>query len=163
MKTITREQIASVLPGIDLLPAIENGFAAYSEGRAVVPPVGELILDKGEVHIKYGYIKGEDYYVIKIASGFYGNAALGLPSGNGAMLLYSQETGEPAPTPAAHKSDVHGQTCPYCDSDVEESFPFCASCKTELSDCPECGKVVSGSLNECPHCGCALGGEENKD
>ena len=96
MKTITREQIESVLPGIDLLPAIEDGFAAYSEGRAVVPPVGELLLDKGEVHIKYGYIKGEDYYVIKIASGFYGNPALGLPSGNGAMLLYRQDTGEAA-------------------------------------------------------------------
>jgi len=94
VKIITREQIEGVLPAIDLLPAIEEGFAAYSRGRAVVPPVGELLLDKGEVHIKYGYIKGEDYYVVKIASGFYGNPALGLPSGNGAMLLYRQETGE---------------------------------------------------------------------
>jgi ornithine cyclodeaminase len=96
MKTLTRQEIEEVLPTLDLLSAIESGFTAYSEGRAVVPPVGELILDKGEVHIKYGYIKEENYYVIKIASGFYGNAALGLPSGNGAMLLYSQETGEPA-------------------------------------------------------------------
>jgi ornithine cyclodeaminase len=96
VKIITREQIEGVLSAIDLLPAIEDGFAAYSEGRGVVPPVGELLLDKGEVHIKYGYIKGEDYYVIKIASGFYDNPALGLPSGNGAMLLYRQETGEPA-------------------------------------------------------------------
>jgi len=95
MKTITRQEITQGLPTLDLLPAIESGFIAYSEDRAVVPPVGELLLDKGEVHIKYGYIKGDDYYVIKIASGFYGNSALGLPSGNGAMLLYSQETGEP--------------------------------------------------------------------
>ena len=96
MKTITRAEIDSVLPTIDLLPAIEDGFAAYSEGRSVVPPVGELLLDQGEVHIKYGYIRGEDHYVIKIASGFYGNPALGLPSGNGAMLLYRQDTGEAA-------------------------------------------------------------------
>ena len=75
-----------------------------------------------------------------------------------------KETGEPAPEPHAHKSDMHGQTCPYCDSDVDEkSLPFCASCKTELSDCPGCGKVVSGSLAECPHCGCTLGDEEKKD
>jgi ornithine cyclodeaminase len=94
VKIITREQIEGVLPAINLLPAIEEGFVAYSRGQAVVPPVGELLLDKGEVHIKYGYIKGEDYYVVKIASGFYGNPALGLPSGNGAMLLYRQETGE---------------------------------------------------------------------
>ena len=67
---------------------------AYSAGEAVVPPVGELILDKGEVHIKYGYLKQAEYYVIKIASGFYDNPDLGLPSGNGLMLLFGQQTGE---------------------------------------------------------------------
>jgi ornithine cyclodeaminase len=82
-----------VLPSLNLLPAIEAGFESYSRDRAVVPPVGELILDKGEVHIKYGYIKDEKYYVIKIASGFYGNADMGLPTGDGLMLLFWQETG----------------------------------------------------------------------
>jgi ornithine cyclodeaminase len=96
MKAITLNQIKAVLPDLDLIPAIEAGFIAYSAGRAVVPPVGELMLDKGEVHIKYGYIEGEDYYVIKIASGFYENPRLGLPSGNGLMLLFRQDTGEPA-------------------------------------------------------------------
>jgi len=81
------------LPSLDLLSAIETGFVAYSQNRAVVPPVGELILDKGEVHIKYGYIKKEKYYVVKIASGFYGNPSMGLPSGDGLMLLFWQETG----------------------------------------------------------------------
>jgi ornithine cyclodeaminase len=94
MKITTLEEINSVLPGLDLLPAIEAAFVAYSEERAVVPPVGELILEEGEVHIKYGYVRGEEFYVIKVASGFYGNAALGLPSGNGLMLLYRQKTGE---------------------------------------------------------------------
>jgi ornithine cyclodeaminase len=94
MRTLQVEQIKEALSSIDLLPAIEEGFVAYSEGRAVVPPVGELILDKGEVHIKYGYIKDEEYYVIKIASGFFENPAIGLPSGDGSMLLYRQETGE---------------------------------------------------------------------
>ena len=79
MKIVPLDRIREVLPSLDLLPAIEEGFRAYSEGRAVIPPVGELILDKGEVHIKYGFIRGEEYYVIKIASGFYGNPALGLP------------------------------------------------------------------------------------
>lgn len=96
MKIALLSEIKNVLPRIDLLPAIEEGFAAYSAGRAVVPPVGELILDKGEVHIKYGAIAGEDFYVIKIASGFYGNPALGLPSGNGCLLVFEQKTGVPA-------------------------------------------------------------------
>ncbi len=95
MKVFTRDQIEKVLPDLDLLPAMEAGFAAYSAGRAVVPPVGELLLEKGEVHIKYGYLLDEQYYVIKIASGFYRNPHLGLPSGNGLMLLYDQLTGMP--------------------------------------------------------------------
>jgi ornithine cyclodeaminase len=93
MKTITQEQIKSILPSLKLMPAIEAGFVAYSAGSAVVPPVGELLLDKGDVHIKYGYLQGDDFYVIKIASGFYDNPKLGLSSGNGLMLLFNQQTG----------------------------------------------------------------------
>ena len=92
---VERARIEEVLGGLDLVPLIEDAFRGYSAGRAVVPPVGELLLDKGEVHIKYGAIRGDDYYVVKIASGFYGNAALGLPSSNGLMLVFRQETGEP--------------------------------------------------------------------
>ncbi len=94
MKVTTLEEIRSVLADLDLLTGIEEAFVAYSQGRAVVPPVGELLMDAGDVHIKYGYIRGEEYYVVKIASGFQGNAELGLPSGNGLMLLYRQKTGE---------------------------------------------------------------------
>jgi ornithine cyclodeaminase len=93
MKIITLAEIKEVLPNLDLLPALEVGFIAYSAGQAVVPPVGELLLKHGEVHIKYGYLEDGPYYVVKIASGFYGNSALGLPSGNGLMLVFSQRTG----------------------------------------------------------------------
>jgi ornithine cyclodeaminase len=94
-KVVPLELIRAAIPGLELIEPIEEGFSAYSTGRAVVPPVGELLLEKGEVHIKYGYLHGDDYYVIKIASGFYGNPGLGLPSGNGMMLLFSQQTGAP--------------------------------------------------------------------
>lgn len=96
MKLITLDQIKAALPSIDIMPAIEAGFVAYSEGKAVVPPVGELIIvdPPGDVHIKYGYLVGDDYYVIKVASGFYENPKLNLPSSNGLMLLFSQKTGE---------------------------------------------------------------------
>jgi ornithine cyclodeaminase len=96
MKILTLEQIKAVLPSVDLMGEIEAGFVAYSKGKAVVPPVGELVLTDppGEVHIKYGYLSDDDYYVIKIASGFYENPKLNLPSSNGLMLLFSQKTGE---------------------------------------------------------------------
>lgn len=95
MRIITLEEIENALESLDLLPAIEQAFVAYSAGRAVVPPVGELLLEDppGEVHIKYGYLEGGDHYVVKIASGFYENARLGLPSGDGLMLLFEQRTG----------------------------------------------------------------------
>jgi ornithine cyclodeaminase len=88
-------EIRKALAAIDPLPLIETGFAAYSRGEVVVPPVGELVFDDppGDVHIKYGYIRGDDQYVIKIASGFPDNPARGLPSGDGLMLVFSQKTG----------------------------------------------------------------------
>lgn len=96
MKVITLQEIKAALAKIDLLPEIEAGFVAYSEGRAEIPPVGELRFTNppGDVHIKYGYLRDDEFYVIKIASGFYQNPARGLPSGNGMMLLFSQKTGE---------------------------------------------------------------------
>lgn len=94
-RLIPLETIKKIVPQLDVVRLMEEGFVAYSEGRAVIPPVGELIFEKppGETHIKYGYIQGGDHYVIKIASGFYGNTSLGLPSGHGVMLLFSQKTG----------------------------------------------------------------------
>lgn len=95
MRVVERAAIEAALSGIDLVPLMEEAFRSYSAGRATVPPVGELLLERGEVHIKYGAIRGDDFYVIKVASGFYGNAALGLPSSNGMMLVFRGATGEP--------------------------------------------------------------------
>jgi len=97
MKNIfTLREIKEALKDIDAVSAIEKGFAAYSRGSVVVPPVGELLFDNppGDVHIKYGYVTGGAYYVIKIASGFYENVRRGIPSNNGLMLVFSQKTGE---------------------------------------------------------------------
>jgi len=92
---VSLAEIKKALAGIDPLPLIEDGFVAYSRGRVVVPPVGELVFDEppGDVHIKYGYVKGGDVYVIKIASGFADNPKRGLPSGDGLMLVFDQTTG----------------------------------------------------------------------
>jgi ornithine cyclodeaminase len=87
--------IKKILAKIDPLKLIEEGFIAYSRGEVVVPPVGEMIFDDiGECHIKYGFIKENDYFVVKIAQGFYNNPKIGLPSSNGVNILFSQKTGE---------------------------------------------------------------------
>ena len=91
-----KEALKKIDPVQGIIKGIEEGFVAYSQGKVVVPPVGELIFDepRGDTHIKYGYIKHDDYYVIKIASGFYDNPKVGLPASSGLMLLFSQKTGE---------------------------------------------------------------------
>ena len=88
MKVFGLGDIKRTLPKIDLSPLIKEGFVAYSSGQAVVPPVGELVFENppGDVHIKYGYIKNDDYYVVKIASGFYGNTGCDCNAGSGGKL-----------------------------------------------------------------------------
>ena len=98
-KIYSREQISRVTETVeadDIINSIEEGFVAYSWGRVVVPPVGELIFKDppGESHIKYGYITGDEYYVIKIAAGFYENHKLGLPTNSGLVLVFNQKTGQ---------------------------------------------------------------------
>src|SRR5437868_11675069 len=96
MKIIHLNQIKPMLENMDIISAIEKGFVAYSNGFATVPPVGDLIFKNppGDVHVKHGYIHNTDYFVIKIASGFYDNPKIHLPSSNGLMLVFSQKTGE---------------------------------------------------------------------
>jgi ornithine cyclodeaminase/alanine dehydrogenase-like protein (mu-crystallin family) len=91
-----KDALRKVDPVTGLIPAIAEGFIAYSRGQVVVPPVGELVFEegRGDCHIKYGYIKNDDYFVIKVAAGFYDNPKIGLPTCFGLMLLFSQKTGE---------------------------------------------------------------------
>ncbi|MFK7934973.1 MAG: ornithine cyclodeaminase family protein [Saprospiraceae bacterium] len=94
---INKAEIQAIVNNLDVLAAMEKGFIDYSNGKTVVPPVGELLFEeaKGDAHIKYGYIKDDAFFVIKIATGFYNNSALGLPSSQGLMLVFSQKTGQP--------------------------------------------------------------------
>ncbi|WP_201830149.1 ornithine cyclodeaminase family protein [Microvirga zambiensis] len=89
-------QIEQRLEGLDLVGLMEEAFAAFSRGEAVIPSPGELLLSDppGEVHIKYGYLTGGDTYVVKIASGFWNNPALNLSSSDGLLLVFRKATGE---------------------------------------------------------------------
>jgi ornithine cyclodeaminase len=89
-------QIKSVLEKIQPIQEIEEGFIAYSEGKVEIPPVGEMLFKKppGDVHIKYGYIVDDDYYVIKIASGFFESPQSSRYTSDGLLLLFKKGTGE---------------------------------------------------------------------
>ena len=95
-KVVELDEIKSLVDVPKLIKAIEEGFVLYSEGKVVVPPVGFLNFEQppGDVHIKYGFVKNDDVYVLKVASGFYQNAELGLPVSDGLMLVFDQRTGQ---------------------------------------------------------------------
>jgi len=94
--TLSKRDIEQLIDYNEIIDAVEQSFADYSSGKAVIPPVTNLdIVDaNGEVHIKSGHINACDNYCIKIASGFYDNPKRGLPSGNGMMILFDASTGE---------------------------------------------------------------------
>ena len=83
--------------GIDRssLDCVAESFGWLHDGRAMVPPVAhiEAADRQGEIDIKTAYVRGVDRFAVKIASGFPGNAARGLPTGSGMMVVFSSETG----------------------------------------------------------------------
>ena len=97
MRVINREEILATLDVPHALELIETGFAALSAGDVTMPPVGHLgVADPpGECHIKYGHIHGDDFFAVKIATGFYENKAKGLPSGSGMTIVFSAQSGFP--------------------------------------------------------------------
>jgi len=77
--------------------AIREAVRADGEGRTTVPPVVNLLIPgtHDEFHIKTAHVAGVPHVAVKVASGFYGNAAKGLPTGSGLMAVFDAATGMP--------------------------------------------------------------------
>lgn len=93
--SLSKADIVKITDYDEIISVVENGFGEYARGNAVLPPVTNIDIaeSNGEVHIKPCHIRGYENYCIKIASGFYDNPKLGLPAGNGIMLLFDSKTG----------------------------------------------------------------------
>jgi ornithine cyclodeaminase len=89
------DEILDALKDIDVVNVIAQGFKALSEGKVVIPPIGEMLFPDvdGELHIKYGAIKGDEDFVVKMATGFFQNPSIGLSPFSGCMMVFSQKTG----------------------------------------------------------------------
>ena len=96
VQVYSRRQIEQAIDPKQVIAAMERAFVAYSNGEAVIPPVGHLDFDDppGECHIKYGYLTHGSTFTVKIATGFWKNPERGLASGNGVVLVFSSQTGE---------------------------------------------------------------------
>jgi len=101
---ILREpEIRALLDPGACIAAMEQAFAAYSTGQAQLPavihpdiPEADTSRNRGEIHIKAGYLNGGPYYAVKIVSGFLENPKLGLPANDGMVVVFDANTGAPA-------------------------------------------------------------------
>ena len=61
MEILSLNEIKKLIDIGQLITDLEEGYVLYSEGKVEVPPVGFLNFKDppGDVHIKYGYIKGD--------------------------------------------------------------------------------------------------------
>lgn len=92
-----REIRACVALDAESLAAVESAFAQMARSEAEVPPPMGIVVPEreGEVHVKSAYLRGHDGFAVKIASGFWRNAAERLPVSSGMMVLLDARTAFP--------------------------------------------------------------------
>ncbi len=79
------------------MAAVDAAFRALARGEVRVPAPMNVEFPEvhGELHVKGAYLHGASTFVFKVATGFYGNVQLGLPTGAGFVMIFDLETGFP--------------------------------------------------------------------
>ncbi|NNN14727.1 MAG: NAD(P)-binding domain-containing protein [Acidimicrobiaceae bacterium] len=79
----------------ELVDAVEDGFKVLAAGGVSTPPPMMFTVDSdNEVDVKAAWVRSWGILSIKVATGFFENPALGLPSGNSVLLLLDATTGQ---------------------------------------------------------------------
>ena len=97
MLILTRREIAGMLTFAEYVDAVEQGFRAYAEGRALAPALMHVCAPDGEFHVKAGgLLEPEPHFALKANGGFFRNRErFGLPNIQGMILLASAANGRP--------------------------------------------------------------------
>ncbi|WP_313529515.1 ectoine utilization protein EutC [Shinella sp.] len=96
MKILTEAELRRIVPlDLEAIACVEDAFHALATKAVVMPPILRLDMpeQRAEVDVKTAYVPGLDGFAIKISPGFFNNPAIGLPSTNGLMVLFSTKTG----------------------------------------------------------------------
>lgn len=95
VRVLDRDDVRRLVSMADAIEAVREAFAAADRGGAVTPaPFGMRLPDVGgEVHVKGAYLAGAPVFAVKIATGFYRNAGLGLPVSGGMTMVHDATTG----------------------------------------------------------------------
>lgn len=92
---LSEDDLRKAVAETDPITPIEQAFAAFEEGNAVLPGIISLEVSekRGEYHIKGAYLAGSPLVVFKSANSYYGNPAKGLPSSSGFFAAFDAGTG----------------------------------------------------------------------
>lgn len=88
---LARDDLATLMRFGDYVDAVADAFRLHSEGRAVLPPPMHIPADGGGFHVKAASLGG--YVAVKTNSNFPGNRSHGLPTIQGAILLFEAANG----------------------------------------------------------------------
>ncbi len=95
VRVLREGDVRAALDMTSCIEAVEAAFVAYSTGGAELPGVIHLDVPEsgGEVHVKAGFLHGQPYYAVKVASGFY---AVDPPAIDGMVAVFDSRDGSPA-------------------------------------------------------------------
>lgn len=89
-----RAEVERLLAPETCIAAVEDAFRQYARGNVPAPGILGLHAGQGSFHVKAGLLGG--YFAAKINANFPGNrAAFGLPTIQGALILFDAVNGRP--------------------------------------------------------------------
>ena len=91
---LARERLARLMSPADYLVAVERAFLAHGEGRTQQPMPLHIEVEHGTFHAKAAaMLLDRSWVAVKVNANFPGNPARGLPTIQGAVLLFDGHDG----------------------------------------------------------------------
>jgi alanine dehydrogenase len=91
---LSRAEVERLLTPAACIAAVEEAFRGLALGRVAPPGILGMHGDAGGFHVKAGFLAADrPYFAAKVNANFPGNAARGLPTIQGAILLFDASDG----------------------------------------------------------------------
>ena len=91
-----RGDVERLLTPAACIAAVEEAFGNYALGKVAAPGILAMHAGAGGFHVKAGFLAADrPYFAAKINANFPGNAARGLPTIQGAIVLFDAAEGVP--------------------------------------------------------------------
>src|SRR5436190_4013452 len=94
---LSRQDLAALMPFAAYVEAVADAFRLHAQGRTLLPNPMHVVTEAGGFHVKAGGLpSGPGYVAFKANANFPNNRVVnGLPTIQGAILLFNSTTGSP--------------------------------------------------------------------